>query len=308
MYFVFIDEAGTPGFHKGKTPEGYFTLAGLVVKIEHILSLERELHQIKAEFDLHPHDEVKWGAKYSRFGFTFEQFSQYRKSVFGLIQHRGETVIASVLDKEESYKKEYINDHFELYQQALFLLMERIHKWLNDLGVEAGTVIFVIDSRKNNKEANLDEKLAEAYVRALRTGTFFTGFVHFSETPFFATSEGSVGLQLADFCAGPIQQYFSTGKDEWYLFVREKIRKSPYDGRIAGFGIKAFPQRATDPFIKRKGAEGARCPAHPMGMLPQPVRSICTFIVHHTVALCKLEICLWRQVTILSTPTGVCLC
>lgn len=247
MYFVFIDEAGTPGYTNGRTPEGYFTLAGLVVKGNRILDLEKGLRRLKDIFDLHPDDEFKWGGKYSKVGFDFDTFCLYRENMFNLINSYSETIIASVLDKEESYKKNYINDHYELYQQALYFIMERLHKWYDDNGIIRAPAIFVIDSRKNNKESNLDDKLADAYKRALRTGTYYyNGFPYFSETPFFATSDRSAGLQLTDYCAGPIQQYFSTGKDKWYNLLRTNIRKSP-EGKITGYGIKFFPGRPTIP-------------------------------------------------------------
>lgn len=242
MYFVFIDEAGTPGVKQGKIPEGYFTLAAMVVKGDNILKMERQLRSIKGEFDIHPKDELKWGGKYSEVGLTHESFMTFREYTFDLIESISETVIASVIEKKKAYEKHYINDHFDLYQQALFLVMERIYQWFDDPGVTKEPTVFVIDSRKNNKQANLDEKLAEAYKRAKSTGTYFFGaFPVFSETPYFASSDNSAGLQLVDYCAGPIQQLFSRGNDDWYRKLRGKIRKSKYDGKISGYGIKCFP-------------------------------------------------------------------
>ncbi|MED0676182.1 DUF3800 domain-containing protein [Aneurinibacillus thermoaerophilus] len=245
MYFVFIDEAGTPGYKKGKTPDGYFTLAGMIVKGENILKLERELQRHKLDYGLPPQEEFKWGSKYSSVGWSYDEYANFREGVFQIIENLAETIIGVVLDKGESYKKNYINDHCDLYQQALYLMMERINMWYEDTGVIAAPTIFVIDSRKNNKEADLDEKLAKSFRGALRTGTYYhQGFPWFSHSPFFSTSEESTGLQLADYCAGPIQQYFSTGKDEWYQKMRGKIRKSP-GGKVSGYGIKTFPGRPT---------------------------------------------------------------
>ncbi|MDT3416191.1 hypothetical protein QO009_002059 [Brevibacillus aydinogluensis] len=244
MYFVFVDEAGTPGYNKKKQPEGYFSLAGIIIKAERILELEKKLRKLKRDFEIHPNDEFKWSSSYSEFGFDFKTFCEYRGEKFRLINEIAETVIVSVLDKAESFKKDYINDHCDLYQQALYLMMERIHNWRSDRGVTDGPFVFVIDSRKNAKEANLDEKLGNAYRRALRTGTYYytTGFPAFSETPYFTASESSSGLQLADYCAGAVQQYFTKGTSDWYPMLRPKIRKSA-DGKVSGFGIKFFPGR-----------------------------------------------------------------
>lgn len=242
MYFVYIDEAGTPGFKDPKKIEGYFTLACLIVNGENLLPLENSLSSIKQRFDIHPDEEFKWGSKYSKVGWDYKIFCEFRESMFDLIHTYSEVVVATVMDKKESFKKGYINNHYELYQNALYYCMERIHMWCNDNGI-SGPLVFVIDSRKNNKQSDLDDNLFKAFKRALNTGTyFFNGFPYFSETAFFSISESSAGLQLADYCAGSIYHYLTTGKDEWYLKLRGKIRKDP-SGIVNGFGIKHFPNR-----------------------------------------------------------------
>lgn len=240
MYFVFVDESGSPG----KTKKGkYFVLAGMVVKADNILALEKTLKKIKFKHGIFPDIEFKWSDRYSDIGLDYEQYCSFREAMFETINSFSETIVAAVLDKEESYKLEYINDHNDIYKHALYFIMERIHNWYNDEGTVKMPAVFVIDSREDQNGRRLDKELAKAYVRAIELGNnYYSGFPHFSRTPFFTSSHSSAGLQFADYCAGPIQRLFELGDSEWYNLIRGKLRKSP-DGEIKGFGIKYFPNK-----------------------------------------------------------------
>lgn len=238
MKFVYIDESGTAGLNENATSKEFFVLSGMMVEANKILVMEQQVRKIKQQYGLYPDGEFKWNASYAKNGLTYDSYQSFRHSKIDLIKKISDCVIAIAMDKKESYRKNYINDHLDLYKQALYLLMERFCMYLN--GTET-PVVFVIDSRKNDKNAKLDDELALAYKNALRTGTyhFKEGFPFFSETAFFTTSEDSAGLQLADYCAGPIKQYFETKKSKWYERLRPALRKK--HDKISGYGIKQFP-------------------------------------------------------------------
>lgn len=238
MYIAYVDESGNPGLGSSGSST-YFTLGALLLNADDILDIEKEVARIKIAHEISPQTEFKWNSRYSNFGLDKETFISYRQCIFKLVNRKAVTIVASVLHKEKSYKKPYINNHLELYKQALFLAMERIHYFLED-NEKGQPTIFVIDSRKNNKDGRLDKKLTEAYKRALGQGTYYTNFRWFSETPFFTDSSEAVGIQLADHCVGAIHRVAEQNNDDWYKLIRQSMRHGK-NGKIEGYGAKCFP-------------------------------------------------------------------
>lgn len=245
MYFVYVDESGTPGWSQNtdeyiEQQKRYFVMAGIMIHSSHILDVERAIMGIKQDHGLGPFTEVKWHTKYAKIGLALEELVSYRSALYDVIEEHAEVIVGSVMDKPEAYKKPYINDHFDVYKNSLLYIMERIHYYLVFDIKKPELTIFVLDSRKNEKNRKLDKMLAEAYRMALALGTYYTDFKYFSQTAFFSDSEDSIGIQLADHCAGPIYRYITENKNDWYSRIRPKIRKPP--GKpIEGYGIKVFP-------------------------------------------------------------------
>lgn len=246
MYFVYIDESGQPGGFDSlnqKMKSGasrYFTLAGILIPADDTIKLQNNLKSLKIQHNLPTDKEFKWNAKYSQFGIDKETYISYREGIVQLINEYKNSVIAAVIDKDEAYKKNYINDHHDVYVQALHLIMERVQKEMNDRDLSKEPVMFMFDSRKNDKNCKLDEELQIAYRRATGLGTFYMSFPYFSETPIFVDSDYSAGVQLADYCAGIIQRAYEVEKSDWFEKIKPALRKSK-TGKISGYGLKVFP-------------------------------------------------------------------
>ncbi|MDN5302395.1 MAG: hypothetical protein PWQ60_1909 [Thermoanaerobacteraceae bacterium] len=189
------------------------------------MDIENAVIKNKIDHGLTKDEEVKWNTKYSKIGLSLNEFLSYRIKIYEIINNLSETVIATIMIKKAAYKKPYINDHFDIYKNSLFYIMERVHYFLTQDLDKPEPTVFVLDNRKNDKEKNLDKMLASAYRRALGLGTYYTNFSHFSRTAFFSDSEDCIGIQLADHCAGPIYRMITDGKNDWYDLLLPKIRK-----------------------------------------------------------------------------------
>jgi hypothetical protein len=238
MYFVFVDESGNPG--EPKQNNEYFTMAGVVVHDSQILDMEKAIVRNKTNHGLSRDEEIKWNTKYGKVGLSLDDFISYRENLYEIINEYASTIVGTVIYKTEAYKKSYINNPEDVYKNSLFYMMERIHYYLED-DAEPEPTVFVLDSRKNNKNKKLDKMLARAYRRALGQGTYYTDFIHFSRNVFFSDSEDSIGIQLADHCAGPIYRVVAEDKTDWYDLIKHKVRSK--DGQKIGYGIKIFPKK-----------------------------------------------------------------
>lgn len=239
MFFVYVDESGTPGYSKNNIQNKYFVMAGIMIHSSNLLTVEQRMIDNKINHKLSMDEEVKWNSKYSKLGLSLEEFLSYRKNLYKIIQDFSTTIIATVMNKPNAYNKEYINNHFDVYKNSLFYLMERVHYFISDDIKRPETTVFVLDSRKNDKDRQLDKMLARAYREALGLGTYYTNFSYFSRTPFFSDSEDCVEIQLADHCAGPIYRLFTEHNRDWFSLIEPKLRMR--NGTYIGSGLKIFP-------------------------------------------------------------------
>lgn len=246
MYFVFLDESGQAGGYDAEKrtltngSSKYFTLAGILIHSDNLLELERELKCRKVNHNLPLDKEFKWNAKYRKFNLSKDEYLSYRESIVELICMYENSVVASVINKEEAFKKPYINNHHDVYVRALHFIMERIEKELDERGHMQEPVMFMFDSRKNDKNSKLDEELQKSYIEAKNKGTYYMNFPNFLDIALFADSDYCAGVQLADYCAGIIQRKYELGYTDWKDKINTALRKSDTNV-INGYGIKVFP-------------------------------------------------------------------
>lgn len=246
MYFVFVDESGQPGGYDYCTQKltagssKYFTLGSILIPADDTIKLQNKLKTLKLMHNLPTDKEFKWNAKYSKYGIDKKTYISYREGMVELINEYSNSVIVAVIDKDEAYKKNYINNHHDIYVQALHFIMERVQKEMNDRKLTGEPIMFMLDSRKNDKNCKLDEELQIAYKRATKLGTYYMSFPFFSETPIFVDSDYSAGVQLADYCTGIVHRAYEVGYSDWFEKIKPALRKSE-TGKFKGYGIKVFP-------------------------------------------------------------------
>jgi len=246
MYFVFVDESGQPGGYDPvskmitKGSSHFFTLSGFLVSSDALINIEKKVKIVKIQHGLPTDKEFKWNAQYKTFGIDKETYISFREKMISIICEYPNSVISTIIDKSKCYNKEYIKDHHDVYVQALHLIMERVQMELCDRGHSEQPVMFVFDSRKNDKNKKLDEELQKAYIRAIGLGTYYVNFPNFLSTAIFADSDYSAGVQLADYCAGPIQRNAEHQIDDWFRKLMPAIRKNS-SGQMKGYGLKLFP-------------------------------------------------------------------
>lgn len=242
MKIVFTDESGQSGGYDNETKEltkgssQYFTLGSFMIDSEELLKLEREIRDIKIRYGLKPTQEIKSSMSYSKLGLTYEKFHNLLADICSVICNYKNSIIAIVIDKKEAYKRNYINNHNDLYAEAMYLLMERVCMNLND--EPEAPVMFFTDSRKNAKNNHLDKELQISYLRAKYKGTRFVNFPSFSESIVFIDSEYCVGIQLADICTAIINRKIEQGDMNYYELIKSAIRT--HNDKIDGYGIKVF--------------------------------------------------------------------
>lgn len=247
MYIIFIDESGQPGGYNSDTNEfnekssKYFILSGFMIDGNELINIQQKLNLIKIKYGLNKDIEAKWNSSYKALGMEFETYVKYRKEILELISEHRNSVVGIAMNKEKCYKSNYnIKNHNDLYAFALNLLMERFCMEVTDRNGRdtCVPVILFTDSRKNDRNNNLDKELQIAYRRAKNMGTKYIGFPNFSESLVFIDSKYSSGIQLADFCAGAIFKFFEDGNDTYINMIKTSIRN--HNGKINGAGLKEF--------------------------------------------------------------------
>jgi len=87
-----------------------------------------------------------------------------------------------------------------------------------------------------------DAKLRKRHHELIEKPSQFTStYENIVETIFFAPSEATVGLQLADMVAGAVHRSFQYGEHRFAELIKPSIRSSPR-GEIIGYGLVKMPK------------------------------------------------------------------
>lgn len=121
---------------------------------------------------------------------------------FDQIDRRKAVIMAAVIDKR------HLHDHMTaetLHKKAYELVLERIEHYMAEFHDKHQALVVMDDTSKQ-----LNRAVAMKHSWLQRTGNAHVGFKHIVEYPFFARSELSNGVQLADLLAYNVYRAFKS--------------------------------------------------------------------------------------------------
>ncbi len=247
MHLFFIDESGTVP-PPGKSNTRYFVLAGIIIPSGIWHQLKKDFEQVKKKYAVS--GEIKW-----RFFSPSNQDKDnhlkvmdfptrclFRNDLLELVsKYKSIRLIFAYSDIAASYEKDYITDQNDIYWYCYKALVERYQYYLQDKSRDTGQPInglVICDHRERSQ----DRRLRHLHHNMLENDRyFFSNYGNLIETVFFAPSELSLGIQLADMVAGSFFRKIEKNDNQTYDIIKESVRKSQ-KGVVNGFGVVKVPK------------------------------------------------------------------
>jgi hypothetical protein len=260
MYRLYIDEVGADGLtNLDKDKHRYLSLTGIAMRVEHARDyLEPTLNKIKAEiFDhdpdspliLHRKEIMGFKGPYQRLRDK-DVCAAFDKAILATFEGADYAVITALIDKAWMLKQyHWANRH--PYHYLMEIVVEKYVQFLerrHDIGD------LMPESRQDK-----DVLLQSAYNGVRAKGTSFVNpqriasALRGDKLKFRRKEHNVAGLQLCDLLAHPSHMYtrylmrhevnlgqFST--KVCGILIDTKYDRSPWNGKIVGYGIKHLPQ------------------------------------------------------------------
>lgn len=246
-YIIYVDESGDHSLESIDGDYPVFVLDFCIFRKDHYANaVVPKVQAFKFQhfgYDmvvLHEHEIRK-----QKPPFVFLQ-NKKKRAVFmdglnQLIEQADFTVVAAVIDKHLLTKEYHRPDN--PYELALCFCMERAYAFLRDHGQHARTTHILVE-RRGKRE---DDELELAF-RRIRDKANLWGAMPGFQMVFVDKKANSSGLQIADLTARPIGRHVLNPNQPnraWEI-IEPKLRKSP-TGKVAGWGLKVFPEKAKGP-------------------------------------------------------------
>ncbi|MCF7957149.1 MAG: DUF3800 domain-containing protein [Phycisphaerae bacterium] len=247
MHLFFIDESGTAP-PPDKINMKHFVLSGIIIP-------SGVWHQVKKDFDgiKEKHNvtgEIKWrffspnnnDAENSFKHLDFPARCELRNAILHLVNRfKSIRIINTFSDIQFAYSKNYINNQDDLYWFCYKALIERYQYYLQDKTRDTGQQInglVICDHRERSQ----DRRLRLLHHGMVENSRFcHSNYGNLIETVFFAPSELSLGIQLADIIAGSFFRKIEKDDSRCYDIIESSVRKSE-TGQMEGYGIVKVPK------------------------------------------------------------------
>lgn len=250
MQLMYIDESGdtTPISQGGKK---FLVLTGCIMHEDVRVLIETQLRKIKREYYQNPDIEIKSNfLRYANPDLTEssplklndrEKYNQLETEVTKFLASIPVTLISVVIHKT-GYWKQYPSQN--PYDAAYIFLIERFQKYLEK---EKSYGIAIIDPREGQVEKSFMNEQLDKVHHTLRWGS--GGYYHkcpnVIERVLFASSDKTIGIQIADLYCYPVYHIFeyNKSKSEYWRFVKTSyIKFQQKNGQTDGIGLKYFPE------------------------------------------------------------------
>jgi len=251
MYLMYIDESGDtiPITQKGNR---FLVLTGCVINETQRSAIEIELRSIKKKYfqdedieiksnflryanpDVSPHSPLKLHDR--------EQYNKLEAEVSEYLKHLPIDLISVVIDKPAYWEQSPSQNPYEI---AYLYLLERFQMYLK---AKDSLGICVIDPREGQVEKTFIGDSLEKIHHAMRwkESDLWKKCPNIIERLLYATSDGTVGIQIADLYCYPIFHIFEYNKssDEYWRFKDITLPKlCKENGELDGYGLKFFPEK-----------------------------------------------------------------
>jgi len=249
MKLMYIDESGdtAPISQKGKR---FLVLTGSIIDDKDRVGIETDLRAIKKKYFQNEDIEIKSNfLRYANPDVTpnsplklhdREQYNKLEDDVTKYLQKIPTTVISIVIDKP-AYWEQYPSQN--PYDVAYLYLLERYQMYLNS---KDSLGICIIDPREGQVEKTFIGDSLEKIHHAMRwrDGKITHKCPNIIERLLYSTSEGTIGIQIADLYCYPVFHVFEYNKgiNEYWRFSDITLKKFHLvGGKLDGFGLKFFP-------------------------------------------------------------------
>jgi len=249
---MYIDESGdtAPISQKGKR---FLILTGCIVDDKDRVGIEAELRIIKKKYFQDEDIEIKSNfLRYANPDIALNsplklhdrtQYNNLEAEITKYLQSLPVDLISVVIDKP-AYWEQYPSQN--PYEIAYLYLLERFQKYLkskNSLGV------CIIDPREGQVEKTFIGDSLEKIHHAMRwrDGQLWSKCPNIIERLLYSTSDGTIGIQIADLFCYPIFHVFEYNKmaKEYWRFSDITMKKlNVVDGKLDGYGLKFFPDKS----------------------------------------------------------------
>lgn len=260
MYRLYIDEVGTDGLtNLDKDNHRFLSLTGIAVKLDHVRdSLEPNMNWIKANvFDHDPDNPIVFhrneilGFKGPYEVLRNEQKRElFDRAILRLISGTEYTVTTALIDKQWMVRQQ----HWERVHPYHFLMEIMVEKYTQFLERKNDIGDIMPESRDRK-----DRLLQLAYNDVRQRGSAFVkpelirSMIRAQTLKFRTKRDNIAGLQLCDLLAHPSHMFVRKrmGHDVNLGPFAEKVSdilkqtkydRSPWNGKIVGYGIKHLPQ------------------------------------------------------------------
>ncbi|MCL4353613.1 DUF3800 domain-containing protein [Patescibacteria group bacterium] len=241
MYIMYIDESGDtiPLSQKGKR---FLVLTGAVVNEKHILQIETKFRSIKKKYFQNPDIEIK--SNFLRYanpdlkeGSPIKlndraKYDELERDMTAFLKEIPAALFSVAIDKA-AYWQEFPAQN--PYDYAYGLLLESFQKYLEKV---KGLGICIIDPWEGQVEKNFIGQELERIHNKIRWST--SELSNIVERLLFATSDKTVGIQIADLYCYPIYHIFEYDKTkrEYWRFDELSSIKLYKDG-----GLRFYPDK-----------------------------------------------------------------
>ena len=252
MYLFYIDESGdtVPLSQKGKK---FLVLTGCIINEKDRVDIELELRKIKHRF--FQDDDIEIKSNFLRYAnpdiidvssplklHDRGQYDKFEAEIKNYLLRISIELISVVIDKSAYWEQ---NPSQNPYEIAYLYLLERFQMYLkskNSLG------ICIIDPREGQVEKTFIGDSLEKLHHAMRwnDGEFWKKCPNIIERLLYSTSEGTIGIQIADLYCYPIFHVFEYNKTatEYWRFSDVTLPKLyRVNGKLDGYGLKFFPDK-----------------------------------------------------------------
>lgn len=245
MYIMYIDESGDtiPLSQKGKK---FLVLTGCILNENNILAIETKLRAIKENYYKNPDIEIK--SNFLRYANPDlkesspiklndrEKYNELEADMTKFLQEIPVTLFSVVIEKT-AYWQEFPAQN--PYDSAYELLLEGFQIYLEE---KKGLGICIIDPREGQVEKSfIGQDLERIHNKIRWSANKFSNIV---ERLLFATSDKTVGIQIADLYCYPIYHMFeyNKAKGEYWRFD-ELSRIKFYKQNKELQGLRIYPDK-----------------------------------------------------------------
>ncbi|MBW9221498.1 DUF3800 domain-containing protein [Methanothermococcus sp. SCGC AD-155-C09] len=246
IFFVFSDESGNYKQNPGRKflkSNPYYIRSAFIIEALEWKSLRKKFLDLKWQYYLNKHDEIKWSdiwSEYKKYKNGMVQEEEYlnkiefiKRSLKFLNKLSYCKIIFTITDNNKIHTKKEI----EIKKWHIQNMMQRIQM---EVQKQNDNLAIVFIDPLSNKETKLFQDI---YKEIFLNDRFIDDYKNLKDTLNFEPSHHSVGIQLADYLAGCFNGFmknFPTSTEIFKNIVYPMVRKD-LNNDYLGRGIIGIP-------------------------------------------------------------------